>query len=77
MPGMSGWGVLGWIRRTVAVRPLPVFVFSTSQAERDVQQAYELGANGFLPRPTNFQGFQEVAAFLTDWLRLVRPPPLR
>lgn len=77
MPGMPGWGVLVWMRRTVGVRSLPVFMFSSSQAEHDVQQAYELGANGFLPKPPGFQGLQEVATFLQDWLRLVRPPPLR
>jgi CheY-like chemotaxis protein len=77
LPGMPGWGVLAWMRRTVGVRALPVFMFSTSQAEQDVQQAYELGANGFLPKPPDFRGLQEVAAFLKDWLRCVRPPPLQ
>lgn len=77
MPGMPGWRVLAWIRRTVGVRSLPVFMFSTSLAARDVQQAYELGANGFLPKPSHFQGFKEVAAFLKGWLRFVRPPPIR
>ena len=77
MPGMPGWGALVWMRRTVGVRGLPVFIFSSSDAERDIQQAYELGATGFLPKPDRFQGFEAVASFLQDWLKLVRPPPIR
>ncbi|MBB5365802.1 response regulator [Deinococcus humi] len=56
MPRMNGFEVLSHIRADPVLRGLPVLVFSTSKEERDIQQAYDLGANAFLTKPRDLSG---------------------
>src|SRR3954454_13310521 len=44
LPRLSGHEVLEAIKRDAALKPLPVVVLSSSQAETDVTRSYELGA---------------------------------
>lgn len=57
MPGISGFDVLRWLRRQPALSALRVVVLTSSIEERDVNLAYDLGANSFLVKPVNFDDF--------------------
>src|SRR5512146_292359 len=55
MPLVDGFEVLGWVRQHPAWRDaLPVIVLSSSDHEKDVQKAFELGAHDYLAKPMNF-----------------------
>src|SRR2546421_5159781 len=47
MPGTDGFEVLRWIREQPALKALRVIVLTSSDAMRDVNEAYESGANSF------------------------------
>jgi CheY-like chemotaxis protein len=75
MPRMDGFEVLRWIRQHPTLRALPVVVLTSSEHMRDVNVAYQLGANSFLVKPMDFENFVEMSRFLTGfWLKLNKPP---
>ncbi len=75
MPRMDGFEVLRWIRKQPGLRALRVIVLTSSEDIRDVNEAYELGANSFLVKPMDFENSVEISKFLKDyWLRKDRAP---
>src|SRR3954467_14580530 len=48
LPLLSGFGVLSLIRARPEFKRVPVVVLSGSEVRRDIDQAYELGANSYL-----------------------------
>ena len=54
MPEMNGWQCLTKLKSHDDYKPIPVIVYSTSSYSRDKEMAKELGALGFLPKPTEF-----------------------
>ncbi len=60
MPRMDGFEVLGWLQKRQGLKRLVVLVFSTSGEQRDVDRAYDLGANCFIMKPTNLKELQTV-----------------
>ena len=61
MPRENGLELLGRLRRSVRHSQIPVIMLSTSVADRDVDDAYRLGANSFIGKPTTASGMQEIA----------------
>jgi CheY-like chemotaxis protein len=76
LPRLSGFGVLRWIREQPGLRRLPVVVLTSSNEERDVASAYDLGANSYLLKPNALVELQQLAHLVQQyWLdRNVRPP---
>jgi CheY-like chemotaxis protein len=77
LPRMGGFEVLKALRADVdpRLRRLPVVVFTTSSATRDVDAAYDLHASSFVTKPTAFEHYLDtVRAFREFWLRVARLP---
>src|SRR5215471_9754217 len=55
MPGLDGFDVLRWIREQPGLQSLRVVVLTSSEQMRDVNLAYQLGANSFLVKPADFE----------------------
>jgi CheY-like chemotaxis protein len=65
IPVMNGWECLRKLKESEDYRDIPVIMYSTSAAKRDVQMAYSLGAMVFLTKPEDFSelcGILEVVA---------------
>jgi CheY-like chemotaxis protein len=60
MPGINGFDVLRWIRQQPALQSLRVVVLTASNEIRDVNRAYQLGANSFLVKPVDFDDFVQL-----------------
>ncbi len=76
LPRKSGAEVLAEIRADDQLRPIPVAVLTTSNAESDVLRSYELGANCFITKPVGLTQFLEVIHAIEGfWLTIVRLPP--
>jgi CheY-like chemotaxis protein len=60
MVGMSGFDVLKWIRNRKGLDALPVIMFSSSDHPHDVEQARELGAQGYLKKYPSVEAMQTV-----------------
>lgn len=57
LPGMDGHEVLRRIKAQEKLRPRPVIVLSTSDAQSDVDEAYKNYANSYLIKPIDIDRF--------------------
>ena len=62
LPGKSGLDVLGWIQGREEFTTRVVIVLTTSREPRDIQEAYRLGANAYLVKPTSPTQLAEIVA---------------
>ena len=75
LPKVDGLEVLRRLKSHQAYRTLPVVVLTSSQEDRDVETAYNLGANSYIVKPVDFDKFVEVAAKIEIyWLMLNTAP---
>jgi CheY-like chemotaxis protein len=78
MPRLNGFEVLKWIRQQPELRSLRVLMLTSSDEIRDVNQAYQLGANSFLVKPYDFDDLAELSRLINDfWLNKSRCPETR
>lgn len=74
LPRIDGLEVLRRIRADARTALLPVVVLTTSNEPRDIQQAYQLGANSYIRKPVDYNDFIQAAGTLvTYWLTLNEP----
>lgn len=77
MPNRDGFEVLQWIRKQPALCRLRVVVLTSSGEIRDVNRAYELGANSFLVKPVRTDEFFRLTdAIKGYWLWLSAQPEI-
>jgi len=62
LPRKDGRAVLADMKSKPALRRIPVVVFSTSQARKDIESSYELGANSYVSKPPT----------LSEWVSAVK-----
>jgi len=75
LPGVDGTRMIELIKNDPALVTIPLIVFTTSRSERDVQEAYRAGANSFLPKPVDMDGYVKVAQMLkTYWFEFAILP---
>ena len=69
MPRATGFEVLQWIRKHPEVGSLPVVVFSGSELQDDIQQAYAVGADSYLVKPLGFNELVNLVKDISaDWI---------
>jgi len=72
---MNGIEVLRVIKEDPALRRIPVLVMTTSEAESDVQAAYDLNANCYIAKPGDFASYIDVIGVIKGfWLTVVTLP---
>jgi CheY-like chemotaxis protein len=71
LPTMSGLEVLAWIRSQPVLKRLPVVMLTSSLLPSDINQAYDLGANSYLVKPTDLDSLVALAKSIDAyWLRI-------
>ena len=60
LPKIDGLEVLKVVKSDEALRPMPVVILTTSDAERDMAMAYEYNANSYVTKPVNFGEFSKL-----------------
>ena len=74
MPGRNGKECLRDIRMYHHLKSLPIIIFSTSANQRDVDEAFSLGANLYLQKPSGYtlmvKNLEKVLNI--EWLRFER-----
>ena len=60
MPKMGGIEFLSIMKKDDSIRRIPVIVLTTSRAEYDKIQSYDLGVAGYMIKPVDYQQFMEV-----------------
>ena len=73
MPKMSGVEVLKWIREQPVVKRTKVLIFTSSEKPEDFQAANQIGADGYLLKPTKFDDLKHLVKQIhEEWLALKR-----
>jgi two-component system response regulator len=74
LPRIDGLEVLRRIRADDRTNLLPVVVLTTSKEQRDILDAYRLGANSYIRKPVDFEKFiHAVGQIGLYWLSLNEP----
>ncbi len=75
LPRISGREVLAEIKGDTGLRTIPVVVLTSSAAETDVVQSYDLGANCYITKPVDLSSFMSIVASVNEfWFTVVKLP---
>lgn len=75
LPKKSGMEVLAEMRRDAELALIPVVVLTTSEAEADILESYQLHANCFITKPVDMEQFTEVIKKIEGfWFTIVKLP---
>jgi CheY-like chemotaxis protein len=75
LPKYDSRELLRFIKEDRYLRLIPIAVLTTSDADRDIRQAYELHANCYLRKPVDLDGFfHTIRAAAHFWLDVARVP---
>lgn len=76
LPRLDGREVLQAMRQDPELKRIPVVVLTTSDADKDVLDSYDLGANCYVTKPVDFRKFEEVVQSINSfWFAVVKLPP--
>ena len=75
MPKKDGREALQEIKSNPDFRKIPVIVMTTSSAETDVTNSYDLGVNSFIQKPDRFHELVKTVRIVFNyWLNTVKLP---
>jgi CheY-like chemotaxis protein len=74
LPGVRGLEVLARLKGDPEVRGVPIVVFSGSDRQEDVGEAYDAGANAYLSKPLDFAELRRTVRALHDFWRNAELP---
>jgi CheY-like chemotaxis protein len=78
LPRMDGREVLAQIKADDGLRTIPTIILTTSEAEEDIANSYQLNANCYLSKPVQLDAFERLVKSINDfWLTQVKLPPTR
>ena len=75
MPKKDGREALKEIKNSPLWRRIPVLILTTSNAESDILNSYDLGVNSYIQKPVRFPELVEVTKSVVDyWFKTVKLP---
>jgi DNA-binding response OmpR family regulator len=74
LPDMSGLDILAQIKGNDYTRRLPVVVLTTTDDEREIQKCYDLGANVYITKPVDYDGFATAIRNLGLFFSVIQVP---
>ena len=75
LPKKDGREVLEEIKKSPALKSIPVVILTTSASDADILRSYTLHANCYITKPVDLDGFLEVVKSIDSfWLSVVKLP---
>lgn len=75
MPKMDGREALSIIRANDRLKHIPIIILTTSQAQEDILNTYQIGCNSYIRKPVDFTQFVEtITAFKSFFIEIVELP---
>jgi CheY-like chemotaxis protein len=75
MPKVDGIEVLKKVKTEILTKKIPVIVLTSSKENPDIEKAYALGANSYIVKPVEFDGFMKAIADLGFYWILMNQNP--
>lgn len=75
MPKVDGMEVLTIIKSNELTKKIPVVILTSSKEHPDIDRAYTLGANSYIVKPVQFQGFMKAITDLGLYWVLLNESP--
>jgi two-component system response regulator len=74
---VGGMQVLEQVKKDPRTKTIPVVVMTSSNEERDLRDAYRLGANSYIQKPVDFDRFRDAVKSLRRyWLGINQAAPV-
>jgi len=67
LPRKDGRSVLADVKSDPALRRIPIVIFSTSKAAKDIELSYDLGANSYVSKPPTLAEWVAAVKLLNDF----------
>jgi CheY-like chemotaxis protein len=74
LPDMSGTSILEKIKSNPHTKRTPVVVLTTTDDQREIQRCYDLGANVYITKPVNYDGFANAIRNLGLFFSVMQVP---
>lgn len=75
LPRVTGAEVLRRVKQHRQLRRIPVLVFSSSEADRDIEAAYDSYANGYVTKPGNVDALAAIVETIERfWIAVAQLP---
>jgi DNA-binding response OmpR family regulator len=74
LPDMTGIDILEKLKSTVHTKRSPVVVLTTTDDSREIQRCYDMGANVYITKPVNYEGFANAIRQLGLFFAVMQVP---
>lgn len=74
LPDMTGIDILERLKSNPHTRRAPVVVLTTTDDAREIQRCYDLGANVYITKPVNYEGFAHAIRQLGLFFAVMQVP---
>lgn len=74
LPDMTGVSILEKVKANPHTRRTPVVVLTTTDDEREIQRCYDLGANVYITKPVDYEGFANAIRQLGLFFSVIQVP---
>lgn len=74
LPDMTGVDILAKVKSNPHTKLSPVVVLTTTDDEREIQRCYDLGANVYITKPVNYEGFANAIRQLGLFFSVMQVP---
>ncbi len=74
LPDMTGLDILEKLKQNQHTKRSPVVVLTTTDDTREIQRCYDLGANVYITKPVNYEGFANAIRQLGLFFAVMQVP---
>ncbi|HEY4275227.1 MAG TPA: response regulator [Rhizomicrobium sp.] len=74
LPDMTGVDILTKIKGNTHLKRSPVVVLTTTDDQREIQRCYDLGANVYITKPVDYEGFANAIRQLGLFFSVMQVP---
>ena len=74
LPDMRGIDILAKVKANTHTKRSPVVVLTTTDDSREIQRCYDLGANVYITKPVNYDGFANAIRQLGLFFAVMQVP---
>jgi response regulator RpfG family c-di-GMP phosphodiesterase len=71
---MTGVDILTKVKANQHTKRSPVIILTTTDDEREIKRCYDLGANVYITKPVNYEGFANAIQQLGLFLAVMQVP---